>query len=146
MNAVPCRILLDNGATGTAFIDRQHCVKEGIVLDPVPLGLTIVLADGSRSTFPNMASVKLRLGRYKCQVKCLVIDHLEDCPLVLGNPWLDKHSADISYQTKKVILRQPDGPQYNINYLFEKPTKSVEPELCVMGEHYESGRPHHHGT
>jgi predicted aspartyl protease len=27
INTVPCRILLDTGATGTAFIDRQHCVK-----------------------------------------------------------------------------------------------------------------------
>jgi hypothetical protein len=49
INTVPCRILLGTGAIGTAFIDRQHCVKDGIVLDPAPVGLTIVWADGSRS-------------------------------------------------------------------------------------------------
>jgi predicted aspartyl protease len=49
INTVPCRILLDTGASGTAFIDRQHCVKEGIVLALSPVGLTIVLAEGSRS-------------------------------------------------------------------------------------------------
>jgi hypothetical protein len=86
INNVPCRILLDTRATGTTFIDRQHCVKEGIVLDPAPVGLTIVLADGSRSACTNMATLKLRLGRYKCQVECLVIDHLEEYPLVLGDP------------------------------------------------------------
>jgi hypothetical protein len=75
INTVPCLILLDTGASGTAFIDRQHCVKEGIVLTPAPSGLTIVLADGSRSACTNMVTVKLRLGRYKCQVECLVIGH-----------------------------------------------------------------------
>ena len=114
INTVPCLILLDTGASGTAFIDRQHCVNEGIALTPAPSGLTIVLADGSRSACTNMATVKLRLGRYKCQVECLVIDHLEGYPLVLGNPWLNQHSADISYQRKQVILRKPDGPQYII--------------------------------
>jgi hypothetical protein len=28
INAVPCRILLDTGASGMAFIDREHCEKE----------------------------------------------------------------------------------------------------------------------
>jgi predicted aspartyl protease len=65
INTVPCRILLDTGASGTAFIDKQHCVKEGIVLAPGPVGLTIVLADGSRSACNNIATVKLNLGRHK---------------------------------------------------------------------------------
>ena len=80
-----------------------------------------------------MATVKLRLGRYRCQVECLVIDHLEGYPLVLGNPWLNQHSADISYQRKQVILRKPDGPQYIITS-YIAPKKMKEPELCVMGE------------
>jgi hypothetical protein len=62
-----------------------------------------------------MATIKLCLKRYKCQVECLVIDHLEGNPLVLGNPWLNQHYADISYLRKQVILRKPDGPQYIIN-------------------------------
>jgi hypothetical protein len=124
---------LDTGASGTTFIDRQHSVKEGIVLDPAPVGPTIVLADGSRSSCINMATIKLRLGRYRCKVECLVIDHLEYYPLVLGNPWLNQHSANISYQRKQVILRKPDGPQYIINTFIEKPKKQMEPVLCVMG-------------
>jgi hypothetical protein len=67
-------------------------------------------------------------------VECLVIDYLESYPLVLGNPWLNQHSADISYQRKQVILRKPNGPQYIINSFTGKPKKKVEPELCVMGE------------
>jgi predicted aspartyl protease len=70
INTVPCLILLDTGASGTAFIHRQHCVKEGIVLAPAPVGLTLVLADGSRSACTNMARIELRLRRYKCQVEC----------------------------------------------------------------------------
>jgi hypothetical protein len=134
INIVPCLILLDTGASGTALIDRQHCVKEGIVLAPAPSGLTIVLADGSRSACPNMATIKLRLERYKYHVECLFIDHLEGYPLVLGNPWLNQHCADISYQRKQVIFRKPDGPQYSINSFIGKPKKKVEPELCAMGE------------
>jgi hypothetical protein len=75
-------------------------------------------------------------------VECLVIDHLEDYPLVLGNPWLNKHCADISYQRKQVILRKPgpygridpDGQYYVINTFVDKGKKPLEPELCVMGE------------
>jgi hypothetical protein len=83
INTVPCRILLYTGASGTAFIDRQHCEKEEIVFDPAPENLTKVVADGSRTACTNMATIKLRLGHYKCVVECLVIDHLEDYPLVL---------------------------------------------------------------
>jgi hypothetical protein len=64
----------------------------------------------------------------------LVIDHLEDNPLILGNPWLNLDYASISHQRKQVILRKPDVPQYIINSFMEKPKKLVEPELCVMGE------------
>jgi hypothetical protein len=150
VNTLPCRILLDNGAIGTAFIDRQHCVKEGIVLGPAPALQLIVMADGSKTRCTNMATIKLRLGRYKCKVECLVIDHLEDYPLVLGNPWLNKHSADISYQRKQVILRKPGpdgrtdphGQHYIINSIsriiintfVDRAKKPLEPELCVMQE------------
>jgi hypothetical protein len=139
---LPCRILLDTSATGTAFIDRQHCVKEGIVLDPAPAHQLIEMADGSKTKCTYMATIKLSLVRYKCEVDCLVIDHLEDYPLVQGNPWLNKHSADISYQRKQVILRKPDpdgridpdGQHYVINFFVDRGKKPLEPELCVIGE------------
>jgi hypothetical protein len=92
-------------------IDSQQCVEEGIVLDPAPTHQIIVMADGSKTKCSNMATIILHLGRYKCEVECLVIDHLEDYPLVLGNPWLNRHSADSSYQRKPV----PDGQYYIIN-------------------------------
>jgi hypothetical protein len=75
-----------------------------------------------------MATVILRLGRYKCQVECLVIDHLEDYPLVLGNPWLNQHGTDISYQRNQVILMKPDGPEYINKSFIEKPKKQMESE------------------
>jgi predicted aspartyl protease len=60
VNTLPCRILLDTGATGTAIIDRQHCVKEGIVLGPAPAHQIIVMADGSKTKCTNMATIKIR--------------------------------------------------------------------------------------
>ena len=141
INGFQCRILLDTGATGTAFIDREHCIKEGIVLGPAPARQQIVLANGSTTQCTNMATVKLHIGRYKSQVECLVIDHLEDYPLVLGNPWLNRHNADISYQRKQVILRRPgpngtmdpNGQHYVINSCSDQ-SKDVPPELFAMGE------------
>jgi hypothetical protein len=141
INTVPCRILLDTRATRTAFIDREHCVKEGIVLGPAPARQQIVLADGTKTQCTNMDTIKLQVGRYKSQVECLVIDHLEDYPLVLGNPWLNWHSADISYQRKQVILGRPgpngsidpNGQHYVINSCSGQ-SKEVEPELFAMGE------------
>jgi hypothetical protein len=83
-----------------------------------------------------MATIKRCLGRYKCQVEYLVIDHLEDYPLFVGNPWLTRHSADISYQRKQVILRKqgPDGQHNIINTFIDKTKKPLESEFCVMGE------------
>jgi hypothetical protein len=89
-----------------------------------------------------VATIQLRLGRYKSEVECLVIDHLEDYPLVLGNPWLNWHSADISYQRKQVILRKPGpngridpkGQHYVINSCVGRSKEPLEPELFVMGE------------
>jgi hypothetical protein len=97
---------------------------------------------GPKHSVLTWPQLKLRVGRYKSQVECLVIDHLEDYPLVLGNPWLNRHNADISYQRKQVILRRPgpngsidpEGQHYVINSCSGKSKEIVEPELFAMGE------------
>jgi hypothetical protein len=75
-------------------------------------------------------------------VECLVIDNLEDYPLILGNPWLNLHYADISYQRKQVILRKrgPHGQHYIIN-TFISPAEGVMVKalgLHAVGREFDS--------
>jgi hypothetical protein len=81
----PAKILLDTRASGTAFIDMQFCKDENIPLYPAPPGIHIVLGNSSKVQATSMAVVTLRMGHYKCKVECLVVEHLADFHLILGN-------------------------------------------------------------
>jgi hypothetical protein len=48
VNGVPTKFLLDTGASGTAFIQRQFYKDESIEVKPAKIGTTLILGDGSR--------------------------------------------------------------------------------------------------
>jgi predicted aspartyl protease len=71
----PLKILLDTGASGTAFIDMQFCKDVNITLYPAPSNIHIVFDNSSKVQATNMAVVTVRMGHYKCKVERLVVDH-----------------------------------------------------------------------
>ena len=82
-----------------------------------------------------MAVVTLRMAHYKCTVECLVVEHLADFPQILGNPWLNQHCAELSFERKQVIIQRPNGKQFCLNSHVDKPTHNKEyPSLCMLGD------------
>jgi hypothetical protein len=105
VNVNPVCVLMDTGASGTAFGDRKYCKDESIPLYPAPPNLVIVLCDNSRVLASHMATVNVEFGTYEFKVECLVVDKLPDYPLILGNPWLTSHHADLYFLRKQIVLK-----------------------------------------
>ena len=126
INGLPSRILLDTGASGTAFIHRQFCIDESIELTPAKNGTTIILGDGTKLTSTDTATITIRIGHFKSKVQCLVIDNLADYPLILGCPWLSHHVAEISFSRKQVVLRKANGQYVAINTLIDVANSDID--------------------
>jgi predicted aspartyl protease len=121
INGDPMSILMDTGASGTAFIDRKFCKDETIPLYPAPPHQVIVLGNNTQIPASDMATVTVKVGTFRFSFECLVLDKLPDYPLVLGNPWLLKYDADMSFLRKQVVLKRPDGRQICLNAITSKP-------------------------
>jgi hypothetical protein len=133
----PVKILLDTRASGTAFIDIQFCKDENIPLYPAPPNIHIVFGNSSKVQATSMAVVTVRMGHYKCKVECLVVEDLADFPLILGNPWLNQHYAELFFQRKQVIIQRPNGKQFCLNSHVDKPTHNKEDtSLCMLGDKF----------
>jgi predicted aspartyl protease len=105
IDGVATKILLDTGASGTAFIQRQFCADESIKIKSAKIGTTVILGDESKMTSTEVAEITIRIGHFKCKVQCLVLDNLADYPLILGCPWLSHHDAEISFSRKTGSLK-----------------------------------------
>jgi hypothetical protein len=134
INGTPVCILMDTGASGTAFIDRGHCKEENIPLYPAQPGQFIVLGDNSRVEATDMATISIKMGTYKSKVECLVVDKLAGYPLILGNPWLLENNADMSFLRKQVVLQKPNGQQICLNSVQKKTSVESENYLGLLGE------------
>jgi hypothetical protein len=83
-----------------------------------------------------MAIVTIKLGTYNSKVECLVVEKLAGYPLVLGNPWLMSHQADMAFPRRQVVLQKPDGKEICLN-AFEQRTQTAtekEKNLSILGD------------
>jgi hypothetical protein len=96
----------------------------------------IVLGNNTKIRALDMATVTVKFGTFRFSVECLFFDKLPDYPLVLGNPWLLKYDADISFLRKQVVLKRPDGKQICLNAMTSKPltVSDTEPYLGILGD------------
>ena len=134
VNGTPSKILLDTGATGSAFILRQFCIDESIEFTPAKVGTTVILGDGSKILSSDTAMITIKIGNFKSKVQCLVIDNLVDYPVILGCPWLSHHVAEISFSKKQVILRKSNGQYVTINPLSAAHSDIEETQLSFLGD------------
>jgi predicted aspartyl protease len=131
VNGVATKFLLDTGASGTAFIQRQFCTDESIQVKPAKVGTTVILGDGSKLNSTDTATIIIKIGHFKSKVQCLVLDNLADYPLILGCPWLSHHVAEISFSRKQVVLRKANGQYVAINTL-DVPTPDLDESQLSM--------------
>ena len=70
VNGVSTKFLLDTGASGTAFIQRQFCIDESIQVKPAKVGTTVILGDGSKLNSTDTAIIIIKIGHFKSKVQC----------------------------------------------------------------------------
>ena len=102
-------ILLDSGASGTAYITQAFVLKLGLPIVPLRKAQRVQVGDGNVVQGLGSCMLPLRLGTLKCKVQCLVMPKLPLYPLILGDPWLQAFQAEISYATHTVTLTNPQG-------------------------------------
>ena len=103
------KVLLDPGATGTAFVSTALVQDLGLPLTPLTDNHSVRVAGGHIVQPQGLCTVPLRLGHFKCKVQCMVLSELPGYPLLLGDPWLTAVGADMSFKTKTVSLTCPSG-------------------------------------
>jgi predicted aspartyl protease len=64
IDGVPTKFLLDTGASGTAFIQRQFCIDESIELKPATVGTTVILGDGSEINSTDTSIISVKIGKF----------------------------------------------------------------------------------
>jgi predicted aspartyl protease len=125
------KFLLDTGASGTAFIQRQFCKDESIKIKSAKIGTTVILGDGSKMTSTEVAEITIRIGHFKSNVQCLVLDDLADNPLILGCPWLSHHVAEIFFSRKQAVIKKTNGQFVAINTIYVTSPDLEESQLSM---------------
>ena len=108
-------ILLDSGATGTAYITQAFVHKLGLPMVPLLKARSVQVGDGSVVQGLGSCTLPLRLGTLKCKVQCLVMPKLPQYPLILGDPWLQAFQAEVSYASHTVTLTNPQGKSVTLH-------------------------------
>ncbi len=98
-------VLLDTGATGSAFISKKYCDDHGYKLKSTHAQVT--LGDKTQVNCSFKAQVPMKIGPIKFHLECLVLPDIPNCPIILGTPWLDMFAVDLSFpnKTAKIVRR-----------------------------------------
>jgi hypothetical protein len=109
----PAVVALDSQATH-CFIDKQFALDSGIKCTPAHR--LVQLADGSHAQTASECLVHLKLFSadrddkvYSGTVSCLVIALGEDHNVILGQDWLKKEGAILSFDTDSCRLERKAG-------------------------------------
>jgi hypothetical protein len=102
-------ILLDSGASGTAYITQAFVHDLGLPVIPLSAPYGVKMGDCGVVQGLGFCTLPLRLGTLKCKVQCLILPNLPLYPLILGDPWLQAFQAQLSYTTHTVELTNPRG-------------------------------------
>jgi hypothetical protein len=112
-NKVPVTIAADTQAS-LSFIDRAFTLEHSFRC--TPSRCRVELADGSHTESLGECMVLIRLPgtcpgeTYTHQQRCLVIDLGAEFDVILGDDWLTRSQADLSYRTGTCTVQTPRGP------------------------------------
>ena len=98
--------MIDNGATGFAFIDEDYARCKSLPLHKLkePRGLEVF--DGRPTTsgdITHVAKAQLKIGQHT-EALPLFVTKLGHYPMVLGNPWLKLHDVQIGFRANTVTF------------------------------------------
>eukprot|EP00121_Abeoforma_whisleri_P016044 Awhi_evm3s14741 len=103
-NFVKSEVFIDNGCTGVALIDVNFVLTHNLPTVRLKTPIPVKLSDGSISNHGIEMITKpisLRIGGHSEKISFFVTK-LDNYPLVLGIPWLQKHNPSINWSKMSV--------------------------------------------
>jgi hypothetical protein len=110
--ALPCQIkgralisLVDNGASGIAFISSFFALSFNLPLFPLPHPQTLVAYDGkaSASVITHYIIIILCIGRHFENLSAFM-PPIAKWLLIHGLPWLAKHNAFVDWKQQEITF------------------------------------------
>ena len=105
-SSITSHALIDCGATGFAFIDKDFAATHDLPLYPLHHPRTIEVIDGrpiSSGKVIHMTKVRLTINGHKEELPAFITT-LGRYPIVLRKPWLKKHDVSIRFATDTVAF------------------------------------------
>ena len=103
------QVLIDTGASGTAFVSKWFCEAMQIPCTPAPAAVPVKLGDNSEHLADLLATVTLRIQSLKLRLQCLVLPDIPGHQVILGDTWLSQHHAVLDYDSATVTVRKSVG-------------------------------------
>ena len=102
--------LIDSGATGIAFIDKDFARHHQLPLVPLSNPRSLEVIDGrpiSSGDITHTTTVNLLINEHQEELP-MFVTQLGHYPIVLGIPWMDLHDINIRFHSRTVTF----GSQY----------------------------------
>jgi hypothetical protein len=102
--------LIDSGATGIAFIDKDFARHHQLPLTPLQNPRSLEVIDGrpiSSGDITHTISITLSINEHQEKLR-MFVTKLGHYPIVLGIPWMDLHDINIRFCSRTVTF----GSQY----------------------------------
>jgi transposase InsO family protein len=100
---IPCVSLVDSGCTALACLDRSFAQTHSAPLRLLPRRQTLRLADGGFAGYITHFTVgRLYNGFHVEMIPLLITDLAPQHPVILGLPWLKRHSPSINWETLRL--------------------------------------------
>lgn len=132
LNGHSAPVLIDTGATGTAFVSASYCRQHGIpIVNPYSQPLSVTLGDDRSVPTLGYATILVRFNQYKCNLQCMVLEALPQFPLILGDDWLKSTKADLSYYSNSISISTPHGARVSLKVL-DKATCTPSPDSQIL--------------
>lgn len=96
VDASSCRVLVDSGAKGHAFVSWAFAKEMGLHVNPFA-AVRYRVADDRTAFTHGVATLRLRLASCEFALECHVIDMLSGYDVILGDAWLLAHRAYLDY-------------------------------------------------
>jgi hypothetical protein len=95
------KLLMDSGAT-TRFASEKWVLANGFSINPTHANWSVQVANSDTMQVTGTVDLEVMMQGFKQVIRFLVIPMAEDMDLIIGNDWLHKHKAVLSYEHSTV--------------------------------------------
>jgi hypothetical protein len=115
------KLLKDSGAT-TRFASEKWVLSNGFPINPTHANWSVQVANSDTMQVTGTTDIEVMVQGFKQVIRFLVIPMAEDMDLIIGNDWLHKHKAVLSYEHSTVsfwhdgkrLVLQPTGTAQSV--------------------------------